>query len=479
MSDPTSSTRPDQVLADTKQLLAAIAAANKNPKVKNALAQLAAVQADIASIKVDPEWHWVVSQQEMGAYSKQISDIKAKIAANGGVASTLLTQQLQTATNNYATAAAWVQKVNDIIATKTKTVESLQSQIAKLQKLPLSNGNGGGSGGGSGGGGGSDSTTIKAPAGDPAAIEYQYNAPMVKSAYFHPFGPQAQTLTDSKFIADATALQNGRKAWDGITASKGVIQMSKVFAQSAPAPKSEKGKKSNLKDTTPYGFRFLYNPTNVSMAWGIVDAFSPEYMQSGQSQLSAVSIGLMKSTITFSLLLNRIGDMNFIADKDGNYAANVADLGVNAYDPYAYLQVRYPANGTPTTPVLPTLKPDSPYPGGDSVSIEERAEIWKRGTMYDLEYLFKAMGGYYSTYSSGLNGTTADRGWLQPIPLELHLGTGLRYLVRISSLDITHIQFNERMVPILTTVNVSCTRYYDSPDAWDNTVYSPDTVPTN
>jgi hypothetical protein len=117
-------------------------------------------------------------------------------------------------------------------------------------------------------------------------------------------------------------------------------------------------------------------------------------------------------------------------------------------------------------PVLPTPELNSPYGLTEEPEFAERAMIWKRGTMYDIEYLFRAMGGYYSDYKSGLNGTTADRGWLQPIPMELHLGTGLRYLVRVSSLDLKHMMFNERMVPTLTTVNVVCTRYYDSPDAF-------------
>jgi hypothetical protein len=47
--------------------------------------------------------------------------------------------------------------------------------------------------------------------------------------------------------------------------------------------------------------------------------------------------------------------------------------------------------------------------------------------------------------------------------VELHLGAGLRYRVRISSLDVNHIIFNERMVPILSKVSIQCTRYYDSP----------------
>jgi len=50
---------------------------------------------------------------------------------------------------------------------------------------------------------------------------------------------------------------------------------------------------------------------------------------------------------------------------------------------------------------------------------------------------------------------------MNKLPVELHLGDGLRYLVRISSLDIEHKMFNERMVPIFSNVRITCARYPD------------------
>jgi hypothetical protein len=285
---------------------------------------------------------------------------------------------------------------------------------------------------------------------DADKLTYEYNAPMLKSAYLNPFGPQGDSVIDRKLIgAPINDFTNARLAWKGVTPSRGTIQMSKIFAANAWKGKPPKGTKKN---ETPYGFRFLYNPTDVSMAWGIVDAFSPEYAQSGANGMSGVAVGLMKGTIAFTLLLNRVNDMNVL---DANGIKSTVDKSL--------------IPDVPAGRDLVTLftVPDAalnPYP--TTVSIEDQRNIWKRGTMYDIEYLFRAMGGYYADYKSGLNGTTADRGWLQPIPMELHLGTGLRYLVRVSSLDLKHMLFNERMVPTLTTVNVVCTRYYDSPDAF-------------
>ena len=35
----------------------------------------------------------------------------------------------------------------------------------------------------------------------------------------------------------------------------------------------------------------------------------------------------------------------------------------------------------------------------------------------------------------------------------------MRYKVRISSLDVNHAMFDERMVPILSYVNITCARF--------------------
>lgn len=290
-------------------------------------------------------------------------------------------------------------------------------------------------------------------------ITYKYNIPMMKSAMHHPFGVQSRSVLDPSSLGGPT-YTNGRQAfkglttqdyiggeqqWQGVVPSRGTIQMSKMFAENAITTQAEKdaAKKSGVKfNDTPYGFRFLYNPTDVSMAWGIVDAFSPQYAASGANGMTGVAAGLMKGTIAFTLILNRIEDMGIIFP-DGSYAQT--------------------DGGWPIDP-----------------DITETKMIYKKGTMYDIEYLFRAMNGFYADYQSGLNGITADKGWLQPIPMELHLGAGLRYLVRVSSLDLKHMMFNERMVPILTTVNIVCTRYYDTATGldqngeFDRSVYNPE-----
>lgn len=274
----------------------------------------------------------------------------------------------------------------------------------------------------------------------PAPI-YKFNAPMVKSAYIQR-GVQVDSARFDRLITDSGTLKNGQDSWKSNVGAKGVIQMSRHFADLAPKAtnsNSPTGATSQIFDTQMYGFKFLYNPEKISMAWGIVEQFSPQFEAAGYDRAGGISVGLMKSAIQFQLVLNRIGDMSFI-DQSGMKSSR--SEGVHAG-----------ANGM-----------QNPYPR--TVDDAELKEIYKRGTMYDLEYLFKASGGFSSQYHSTLNGITADKGWLQPIPVELHLGEGMRYLVRISTLDVKHAIFDERMVPILTFVDVTCTRYFDGPEMY-------------
>ena len=85
--------------------------------------------------------------------------------------------------------------------------------------------------------------------------------------------------------------------------------------------------------------------------------------------------------------------------------------------------------------------------------------------MYDLEFLFRAVHSGSNDYVSALRGKTSDIGWIAGIAVECHLGKNLRFLGRIDGLSVNHFQFNERMVPTLTTVGITVSRFYDIPAA--------------
>ena len=107
----------------------------------------------------------------------------------------------------------------------------------------------------------------------------------------------------------------------------------------------------------------------------------------------------------------------------------------------------------------------NPYP--KNVPNSELIQIFEKGTMYDIEYLFKtmhALTGNTGYKSLLMNSVTSDPGWLPVRPVELHLGNKLRYRVRIQNLTVNHSVFNPRMVPILSTVTFTCARYWDAVD---------------
>ena len=256
-------------------------------------------------------------------------------------------------------------------------------------------------------------------------LNYRYNAPMVKDAYFNPLGPQAKSLGNNITVDPGQYTDALFQAWKG-QGGRGTIQMDRTINPTIAINSIRKaGVKNQYLDKNLYGFKFMYNPTTVSMGWGVSAEVNPTYENLGMDAASPMALGLIQSNITFEVLLNRIEDFKYI-DSNG--------LKDPAIDPYPY-----------------------------SVDSKELKELYKKGTMYDLDYLFKVVMGFNATYKSTLNGLTADRGWISNIAVELHLGAGLRYRVRISSLDVNHIIFNERMVPILSKISMQCTRYYDSP----------------
>jgi hypothetical protein len=256
------------------------------------------------------------------------------------------------------------------------------------------------------------------------SAEYKYNAPLVSGAYLGQ-GISADSLgaaLDTKgFPINAPVFSDAYNAWRGVSGGRGTIQMDRKYVNAIG-----KAQKDTTKfDPQMYGFKFLYNPTTVSMAWGVQQMMDPNYEGSGEDIFNPISAGLISSTIVFEVLLNRIADFNHL-NADGSLRGQ-----------YPYGQIEVP--------------------------VQERKQIYERGTMYDLEYFFKTINGPHGTFTSAYNGMTADSGWLRPSSMELHLGAGMRYRIRINEVSINHAIFNNRMVPILSTVRFVCGRYNDGP----------------
>ena len=264
---------------------------------------------------------------------------------------------------------------------------------------------------------------------------YLYNVPMMKSAYFSNAGLQSR-LTDAGINTPAP-MTNAQDDAFYSNGTRGAIQMNAETAKYLKETyKAIKGKKV---DSNAYGFAFHYNPTAVQMSYGTLSDVSPELLQYGEGTKFNPITPLGDSKISFTLYLNRIDDLSYIT-KEG------------------LLQMREKKDGTVRTFASTDLYP---------VPVEQATlkEIWTKGTMYDLEYLFKSVHSGSNDYVSALRGKTSDIGWIAGIAVECHLGRNLRFLGRIDGLSVNHFQFNERMVPTLTTVGVTVSRFYDIPAA--------------
>ena len=256
----------------------------------------------------------------------------------------------------------------------------------------------------------------------PNPLIYYYNAPMINTSYLNTDGPQQQTIKQP--TNDPGNVLKAQESWtDPYLGSKGIIQMDSdvVMNTSNYAPNKDNNYDGNL-----YGFKFLYNPKEVNMTWAVAEGMNWEGIQAGLDPGTAPTAALNNSTISFSLLLNRIGDMGYLT-------SNGLKQNVNPYTKFN---------------IVP----------GKTID-QEVSEIYNKGTMYDLEYLFRTISGINSTFTSKFSDITADRGWLYGFAVELHLGNKMRYKVRISSLDVNHAMFDERMVPILSYVNITCARF--------------------
>jgi hypothetical protein len=79
--------------------------------------------------------------------------------------------------------------------------------------------------------------------------------------------------------------------------------------------------------------------------------------------------------------------------------------------------------------------------------------------MYDIEFFLRTVMGF--TIPTQFRGNTADVGWTGAMPVELHLGVGMRYWVTIDAFTVNHVIFDERMVPVFSTVNIAANRLPD------------------
>lgn len=277
--------------------------------------------------------------------------------------------------------------------------------------------------------------------GSPFSKGIIYNASAVKESYFYSdmsffnqvdpawSGVGATNKLDTDVWSGNTPgrVDEARKLWKNTvtTNSKGIIQTWKP-----PGGVSGFVKDSNWatletkKSVQRYGFQFLYNPTTISMSYGGVLDVDPGLQSSGKEEFLASNPSVFQSTINIEVVLNRMFDMKYLTSS-GLKSGQITDF-------YA----------------------------GNLPEVQDLRDIYEKGTMYDVEYLLQTMFPYEPTVSQ-LRGKTSDVGYLGASPVELHLGNRLRYVAQINSINVNHVIFDNRMVPMFTTVSISANRIPD------------------
>lgn len=261
----------------------------------------------------------------------------------------------------------------------------------------------------------------------------RYNASSVKNAYLQGgnniLGSPARVVNTPKQVESANNL------WADSNGYKGMIQMWVTpFDSDTSYTNPDTKQKSALLER--YGFQFLYNPGTVTMQYRGVENMDVTMYTAGLAKTNLYPSGESLGTIAFDLLINRMADIP-LYNSDGSFK---------------------PGMGPAQYPVKPRDE-------------KEYQEIYNKGTMYDVEFLLRTLLGFgmksddWTNRNTLWDGSTADMGFVFPRPVELHLGKTMRYVVQISAFTLKHVIFDDRMVPLFTTISLACTRIPDYPSS--------------
>lgn len=298
---------------------------------------------------------------------------------------------------------------------------------------------------------GKDGTSATAPtitSPSAAANNVSYNIGGVKEAYFGNMrlakdgriglteDSQGRAYDDSAIYINNTPARvtDAVNLWTTSQASKGMIQtyipksnyFNDVFAGVDATTAADLKAATNITNLKKYGFQFLYNPATISMSIGGTAAV--DYMKYVNSPPKVMPDSGGASGINFNIIVNRMPDMQYLT-KDGTLRDSLT-----------------------MQQVYGSAAPE----GADATDLKE---IYNKGTMYDVEYLLKTIVGF--EMKTQFRGTTADLGFLIGRLVELHIGKSMRYLVTIGSIGITHSIFDNRMVPLYSTISINASRVPD------------------
>jgi hypothetical protein len=202
--------------------------------------------------------------------------------------------------------------------------------------------------------------------------------------------------------------------------------------------------KDNL-EGNGFGFQFLWNPDNLTTSVAVTMDATPN-----QNDQWLGAVGLFPATEQFSISVR--------LDRTNDFARAGARFGRPQKLAKGDPQSNDFISESQIIDLLPEYKVKDSFTMPDSVKISNLKDLFQRGTLGDLEYLFMAINGKGPSPSSnwvnprGIE--TANIGWLQPNLVHIDIGP-LSYLGWVTNLSITHTMFTQDMIPIRTDLQMS------------------------
>jgi hypothetical protein len=224
-------------------------------------------------------------------------------------------------------------------------------------------------------------------------------------------------ISDSNYLLGIFYQDPDTTEYGGGTVDKGVSKGNKSFT-------------SKVEGGTPWVFRFLFNPTNFRYDMSVNSQVDWSIPNDNGAILAYPGIG---GQISLTLLLDRVADMN--AAKRWAKDKTKTPLGAGEY-PYV-------------------------------LSEEQTMGILKRGTEYDIEYLFRVINGgpmpstMLGSPDGALEMKTSNLGYIAGVPFIFKVHDHLKYRVMMSSISITHDIFTRDMVPIRSLLSITLERIPD------------------
>lgn len=238
--------------------------------------------------------------------------------------------------------------------------------------------------------------------------------------------------------SDKRIVDTGKIAKDEIRDinAQNAYRRGRIYWFSRVGSKYVNAKKNNLGGLDPrYGFQFLWNPTEVTTSVAVNMEITPTIADKFVKVVGAFPSG---EYLTLNVTLDRTNDffaLNAVNAKTKTYAS----VGLDDYRDGGLLEAALSDPETRTSRFSDKIH-----------------ELRKKGTIADIEYLYKAINGPgWTNVATG--DESSDIGFLSPTLLKIDLGP-ISYIGYVQNLTVTHQSFTPSMIPIRSQVAIQLDR---------------------